>query len=347
MPRHRTLVLVGALALMSFAAHATPPWSEHSPDPERLARGLDGLAPGDTLAWVTHAGDEGRGVLLGNAEGVILCEDGIAVASSEVEVLWQRCWTRGNSFTRGLGGGLALGAVGGITVGNVGTRDRGGLQNLGTGLAAMGLFVLGLAGGAMVGAAMPPAPSWDVVYTEQDDPRPPGPAVPTVRLLHGPYAELGAELGRAGWGVRDDGSVRASLGLWIPVADNLDAGVTVSAGASPRFDGADGWGDAGPASVLAEFRTSFGRRGVRPYLGLGAGYLGELGDVPGWALCLGLQSMRSGRFAWRLEGGTRGAWEPVGGDRAGLAYVALRLDAGLRDQGPTPPATPGSRRVVR
>lgn len=345
MPRPHALAHTLALVLLSLTAHAGPTWSEHSPDPERLARGLDGLALGDTLAWVTHAGDEGRGVLLGSTDGTILCEDGITVARAEVEVLWQRRWTRGNSVTRGLGGGLLLGAVGGVTAGNVYRIDSGGLQNLGAGLAAVGLFVLGLAGGAMVGAVLPPAPSWDVVYTEQNDPRPPGLGVPAVRQLRGPYAELGAELGHVGWGIRGDGSVRGSLGLWIPVADNIDAGVTASAGAIPGFDGADGWDDVGPASVLAEFRIGLGSHGVRPYLGGGVGYLGELGDSPGWAVCLGLETMRSGRVAWRLEGGTRGARERVGGDRAGLAYLALRLDVGLRDQGPRQPR--GSMEVSR
>jgi hypothetical protein len=341
------MLLAGSLALLTLAAHAAPTWPEHSPDPARLARGLDGLAPGDTLAWVTHTGEEGRGVLLGRAEGAILCEDGIAVADSTVEVLWQRRWTRGNGFARGLGGGLVVGVVAGVTAGNVYRIDSGGLQNLGAGLATVGLFVLGLVGGTLVGAVMPPAPSWDVVYTEQYDPRPPGLGVPAVRQLQGAYAELGAELGHVGWGVRDDGSVRGSLGLWIPVADNIDAGVTASAGAIPGFDGADRWDDVGPASVLAELRTDFGNHGIRPYLGGGVGYLGELGDSPGWTLCLGLESMRSGQVAWRLEGGTRGAWERVGGDRAGLAYLALRLDVGLADQGPAPQPTPTSRRNVR
>ncbi|MEZ4389247.1 MAG: hypothetical protein R3D98_17005 [Candidatus Krumholzibacteriia bacterium] len=332
----RPITALFALALLAAAASAlADPYPAPATDP---AHALVHLAPGDTVAWVLDTGADGRGVIARVQGAAIRLDDGFALDARDLARLWRWRRSRAGNVGRGVAGGLAVGLVGGLAVGNTLANDDGGFENLAAVLAGLGVFAAGALGGAMVGAAAPPAGTWELLLTDDPDRRPPPqpPCAEAARAAgrHGAYVEGGVDLATVRWRNRSDGAARLTVGLWQGLTADLDGGVSVGFGGTPDFAQDRAWRDKGPLSVAGNLRARLTQGpGACFYLGLGGGTYGQLADTPGWSAAVGVQTLRSGGMSGCLEVGTVGAVRPVGGDKPALVYLALRLDLGL---GPNP-----------
>ncbi|MBD3221554.1 hypothetical protein GF314_09950 [bacterium] len=305
---------------------ATGPAPDAGPD---TAATMLELAAGDTVRWRHRDGTTGGCVLAATSGTCLDCTDGRRIDTRDLDGLWQRHWSRATAFRRGSTMGFLAGLVGGMAVLNTNARDDGSLVNLGAAASMVLLVGGGTLTGMAVGAAAPPAGSWERVLGEPRISRSEAPwreGPPDA----GPSLEVGAEVATIGWWSRHQGAVRGTVGIWLPVMTNADAGIDLSLGTAPDFDRPEVWSEDLAVSASGGVRIRIAGGGaLTPYVLVGGGWYGDLGETVGWKLGMGLQGRVIGRSAMRLEVGTIGGLEQIDGDRPGQAYAAVRFGVDL------------------
>jgi len=318
-------------------------WSQenagHPDDPAPKDRPalLAELVPGDQVAWLLVDGELGHGTVAAVVDSSLVTDGGVVVDTATCQAIWIPLRSRSDAFARGLGYGMAVGAIAATAIyaGTYNEADSGFLSNLGSGLGMAAVISGGLIVGLISGVAGPVRENWTLVHST--------PGADTARadfLPHpdgrkrriwapGPWLDVTPALTGVGWRKPDGTHSQFALrtALWWPLGSRVSLGTAVTVSEESRVPGSSRYSGA----LLMRLGPRVGT--VQPYLNFGLGLYGPLGGSAGVSFTGGLRTLIGNGWAWALEAGSAVSLQQVDGDKPGTIMFGVGISRSFGGNG--------------